>query len=325
MHFFFPKKSLVTVLLSFTAKSVNVNAFSVGQKQASISTFARSKTTLAMADSERYTIADQPARFARAKAENNERYLNIESVYDGSYLKGKRVAITGANRGIGLSLAKELVSQGGKLIAIVRSSSDELDALKPDEVVTGIDVTSDEACATIASQIKGGPIDILINNAGYFYEPVEMIDSLNFKEELKMIDICALGPLRVSADLINNGLLKNGESSIVMITSQGGSVTWRTVQNPDGGDYGHHMSKTAANMGSVLLSQEMKKNNIPVGVLHPGFNKTGMTAKYAHIWEVEGAVDASEGAKRVFHEISNLSMETTGKFINCEDGLEIPW
>lgn len=278
-----------------------------------------------MADSERYTIADQPARFARAKAENNERYLNIESVYDGSYLKGKRVAITGANRGIGLSLAKELVSQGGKLIAIVRSSSDELDALKPDEVVTGIDVTSDEACATIASQIKGGPIDILINNAGYFYEPVEMIDSLNFKEELKMIDICALGPLRVSADLINNGLLKNGESSIVMITSQGGSVTWRTVQNPDGGDYGHHMSKTAANMGSVLLSQEMKKNNIPVGVLHPGFNKTGMTAKYAHIWEVEGAVDASEGAKRVFHEISNLSMETTGKFINCEDGLEIPW
>lgn len=325
MPFSFPKKSLVTVLLSFTARSANVNAFSVGQRKASFSTIATSKTTLAMADSERYTIADQPARFARAKAENNERYLNIESVYDGSYLKGKRVAITGANRGIGLSLAKELVSQGGKLIAIVRSSSDELDALEPDEIVTGIDVTSDEACATIASQIKGGPIDILINNAGYFYEPVEKIDSLNFKEELKMIDICALGPLRVSADLFNNGLLKDGESSIVMITSQGGSVSWRTVQNPDGGDYGHHMSKSAANMGSVLLSQEMKKNNIPVGILHPGFNKTGMTAKYAHIWEVEGAVDASEGAKRVFHEIANINMETTGKFVNCEDGLEIPW
>lgn len=325
MPFVFAKKSLLTILLSVTARSANVNAFSVGPKSSSLSTVARSTTTLAMADSERYTIADQPARFARAKAENNERYLNIESVYDGSYLKGKRVAITGANRGIGLALAKELVSQGGKLIAIVRSSSEELDALKPEEVVTGIDVTSDEACATIASQIKGGPIDILINNAGYFYEPVEKIDSLNFKEELKMIDICALGPLRVSADLFNNGLLKDGESSIVMITSQGGSVSWRTVQNPDGGDYGHHMSKSAANMGSVLLSQEMKKNNIPVGILHPGFNKTGMTAKYAHIWEVEGAVDASEGAKRVFHEVAKINMETTGKFINCEDGLEIPW
>jgi len=277
-----------------------------------------------MSDSERYTIPDQPARFARAKAENNERYLDIETVYDGSYLKGKRVAITGANRGIGLSLAKELKAQGGELIAICRSTSEELEALEPTSLVTGIDFTSDEQCETIASQITGGPIDILINNAGYFYEPEEKIDSLNFKEEMLMIDICALGPLRVSANLYNSGLLKEG-SVIAMITSQGGSISWRTTQNPEGGDYGHHMSKAAANMASLLLSQEFKSKNIAVGILHPGFNKTGMTAKYAHIWEVEGAVDASVGAKRTFHEIEKINMETTGKFINCEDGLEIPW
>lgn len=273
---------------------------------------------------ERYTIPDQPARFARAQAEDNKRYLDIETVYDPAYLKGKRVAITGANRGIGLALAKELKAQGGSLVAICRSSSDELEALNPEEIITGVDVTSDEQCETIASQIKGGPIDILVNNAGYFYEPVEMIDSLNFKEQLKMIDICALGPLRVSANLFNNGLLKEG-SSIAMITSQGGSVSWRTTQNPTGGDYGHHMSKSAANMMSVLLSQEFKGKDIAVGILHPGFNKTGMTAKYEEIWEIEGAVDASVGAKRVFYEIGKINMDTTGKFINCEDGLEIPW
>jgi len=283
----------------------------------------RNESSLTMSDS-RYTIPDQPARFARAKEEGNKRYLDIETVYDGSFLKGKRVAITGANRGIGLSLAKELTLQGGKLVAICRSSSDELESLNPEEIVLGIDVMSDEACDGIASKIKGGPIDILVNNAGYFYEPVEKIDSLNFKEELKMIDICALGPLRVTANLHNNNLLKEG-SSVAMITSQGGSISWRTVQNPDGGDYGHHMSKAAANMACVLLSQEFKSKNIPVGILHPGFNKTGMTAKYKEIWEVEGAVDASVGAKRVFHEIKNINMETTGKFINCEDGLEIPW
>ena len=196
----------------------------------------RISTSIAMSDADRYTIPDQPARFARAKEENNQRYLDIDTVYDPSYLKGKRVAITGANRGVGLELAKELVAQGGKLVAIVRASSEELDALKPDEVVVGIDVQSDEACETIASQIKGGPIDILVNNAGYFYEPVEMIDSLNFKEELKMIDICALGPLRVSSNLYNNGLLKEG-SSIAMITSQGGAISWRTTQNPNGEYY----------------------------------------------------------------------------------------
>ena len=112
---------------------------------------------------------------------------------------------------------------------------------------------------------------------------------------------------------------------IIIITSQGGSVSWRTTQNPDGGDYGHHMSKSAANMMAMLMSQEMKKDGIAVGIFHPGFNKTGMTKKYEKIWEIEGAVDASVGAKRVFHEVIGLTMETTGKFINCEDGLEIPW
>jgi len=101
--------------------------------------------------------------------------------------------------------------------------------------------------------------------------------SVNFKEELKMIDICALGPLRVTAALYNGGLLTPGKSKVVVITSQGGSITWRLVQNPEGGDYGHHMSKAAANMMSVLLSQELKDKDIPVGILHPGFNKSDMT------------------------------------------------
>lgn len=274
--------------------------------------------------SEKYTIADQPARFARAQKENNERYLDIDTVYNPSYLKGKRVAVTGCNRGIGLALAEELKAQGAKIIALCRSNSPKLEKLEADEVIVGIDVTSDKNCEEIALKVKGGPIDILINNAGYFYEPVEKIDSLNFPEELKMIDICALGPLRVSSALYNAGLLQPG-SMIAMITSQGGSISWRTTQNPSGGDYGHHMSKAAANMMSVLLSQEFKDKNIAVGILHPGFNKTEMTAKYEKIWEIEGAVDVSVGAKRVLHECGKINMETTGKFINCEDGLEIPW
>ena len=85
------------------------------------------------------------------------------------------------------------------------------------------------------------------------------------------------------------------------------------------------MSKAAANMMSVLLANEVRSKGIAVGVFHPGFNKTEMTAKYKEIWEIEGAVDASVGAKRVLHETNQLSMDSSGKFINCEDGLEIPW
>ena len=57
-------------------------------------------------------------------------------------------------------------------------------------------------------------------------------------------------------------------------------------------------------------------------------NKTDMTKKYEHIWEVEGAVDPSVGGKRVTHEICNMYRDPEfyqGKFINCEDGLQIPW
>ena len=47
--------------------------------------------------------------------------------------------------------------------------------------------------------------------------------------------------------------------------------------------------------------------------------------RYEQIWEVEGAVDSSVGAKRVLHEIGLMDMSRSGEFINCEDGLRIPW
>lgn len=80
---------------------------------------------------------------------------------------------------------------------------------------------------------------------------LETLDNLNFKEQLKTIDICALGPLRVTASLLHGGLLKEG-SKVIMITSQGGSVEWRTTQNPTGHDYGHHVSYGFACVRTVM-------------------------------------------------------------------------
>ena len=202
---------------------------------------ASSSTTLAMAAENVYSMADQEARFSKAKMEQNQRFLEIDSVYDPAFLKGKRVAITGANRGLGLALATAASEAGAQLIAIVRSTSDELVALNPAELILGIDATDDEETAKLSTKIQGGPIDFLINNAGYFKKEVEKLDTLDFQDELKTIDICAIGPLRVTASLINGGLLNEG-SKVVVITSQGGSVTWRPTQCPEGGDYGHHVS-----------------------------------------------------------------------------------
>eukprot|EP00568_Trieres_chinensis_P000232 CAMPEP_0183307322 /NCGR_PEP_ID=MMETSP0160_2-20130417/17263_1 /TAXON_ID=2839 ORGANISM="Odontella Sinensis, Strain Grunow 1884" /NCGR_SAMPLE_ID=MMETSP0160_2 /ASSEMBLY_ACC=CAM_ASM_000250 /LENGTH=83 /DNA_ID=CAMNT_0025470883 /DNA_START=151 /DNA_END=398 /DNA_ORIENTATION=- len=69
-----------------------------------------------------HTIADQASRFARAKENNNERYLDISSVYDGAALSGKRVLVTGGNRGLGLVITKELVAIGATALVLCRSS-----------------------------------------------------------------------------------------------------------------------------------------------------------------------------------------------------------
>jgi short-subunit dehydrogenase len=153
-----------------------------------------------------YSIPDQPKRFALAKAENNKRVLDISSFYDPSFVKGKNVLVTGANRGIGLAITKELITQGANVFVTTRSPA----VIPGATVIDGIDVQDNQLASKLVKALNGNTIDVLINNAGYFYEPVEKIDTLNFEEELKMIDICAIGPLRITAAIFNAGLLKPG-------------------------------------------------------------------------------------------------------------------
>lgn len=272
------------------------------------------------------SIADQVARFAKAKETNNTRVLDIDQYFDRSKFEGKNVLITGGNRGLGFNLATLLVQNGANVMVTCRRSNDDIENLVgKDNVLAGVDVTDDAAIRKASKGCK--KLDIVINNAGYFYEPEEKVtdDSLNFDEQMKQIDICGMGPLRVNNALIQNGALADN-AKLVTITSQAGSVEWRTTQNKDkGGDYGHHMSRACCNMAAVLLSEEVKKMGYSVHLLHPGFNRTAMTAKYKDIWDIEGAVEPIVGAKRVLYEISKASMETTGTFVNCEDGLTIPW
>ena len=58
-------------------------------------------------------------------------------------------------------------------------------------------------------------------------------------------------------------------------------------------------------------------------LLHPGFCRTEMTRKYESIWDAEGAVDVEIGAMRVLVEVGKK--HESGSFVNCEDGLRIPW
>ena len=161
--------------LAFSTQSILLSSTTASQRY-------YSTTSLKMADFDEtrggtYSIADQTQRFAKAKEENNQRYLDINSVYDGGDLSGKRVLVTGGNRGLGLAIVKELVAIGATAIVVCRSSTKELSNLVGQwNVYDGVDVSDDEAVTKAAKRVKndGGAIDVVINNAGYFYGPCEV-------------------------------------------------------------------------------------------------------------------------------------------------------
>ena len=77
----------------------------------------------------------------------------------------KTALVTGANRGIGLEICRQLVERGDRVIAACRSVSNGLTSLDV-QVEEGVDVSSEESVAHLVRRLGGQPIDWLINNAG---------------------------------------------------------------------------------------------------------------------------------------------------------------
>jgi len=219
------------------------------------------------------------------------------------------IVITGANRGIGLALARRYRDRGDNVIAVCRESSEALDALGV-RVESAIDVTDSGSLADLATRLSGVDIDVLINNAGVM-RPTSLDDIENQLDAFRLqFEVNSLAPLRVTRALLD----RLGEGSrVAIVTSRMGSI----ADNDSGGHYGYRMSKTAVNMGGVSMALELKERGIAVGLLHPGYVKTGMTGHTGH-------VETDESAAGLVRRIDELSMESTGSFHHA-NGEELPW
>lgn len=221
--------------------------------------------------------------------------------------EGKNVVITGANRGIGLSMAQHFSNDGYSVIGVCRSGSDELSAVAK-RVIDGIDVSTAEGCEKLASELMGINIDILINNAGILSD--EIFGELDFDRMEKQFQVNTLGVLRVTEALRHN--LSSG-SKVAIITSRMGSV----ADNTSGGRYGYRMSKAAVNMAGMSLSRDLKPLGIAVGLFHPGYVMTGMTGGRGEITpEVSGG--------RLKGLIEKLDLSNSGSFWHS-NGEALPW
>lgn len=218
----------------------------------------------------------------------------------------KRALITGANRGIGLELTRQLLGRGVEVLAACRSSSPELDACAA-EVLGGVDVSDDDSIGKLAAAVGDRPLDLLVNNAGILTR--ETLDDIGFERIRRQFEVNALGPLRVTRALLGN--LSRG-SLVAILTSLMGSMT----DNQSGSRYGYRMSKAAVNAAGVSLSHDLRDRGIGVLLLHPGMVATEMTG-----W---GGIPVEQSARGLLAQIDAFTLERSGTFRHA-DGRPLPW
>jgi len=214
--------------------------------------------------------------------------------------------VTGANRGIGLELTRLLVARGDEVVAACRASSPELDALGV-RVETDVDL-ADDALGGLPARLGDLTLDLLVNNAGVMtWEDLGHLDLDAIRHQL---EINALGPLKLTAALRPN--LRRG-ARIALITSRMGSI----ADNESGGAYGYRISKAALNMAGACLALDLRRDEISVALLHPGWVRTGMTRG-------NGNIEPAESAAGLLARIDELSLENSGGFWHAE-GQTLPW
>lgn len=220
----------------------------------------------------------------------------------------KNVIITGANRGIGLELAK-IFSKQYHLFALCRKPSEALLKLDHVTVVPDVDLKS---WITIEQAVKKCPakVHMIINVAGILEGGGTPIGKLAAKGIQEQFLVNAMAPLFVVQSALDK--LQKG-AKVVMITSRMGSM----ANNTSGGYYGYRMSKAAMNAMSVSLSRDLHTRGVSVGILHPGFVRTDMTG-YA------GQYTPAESAELLATRIDQLSLDNSGEFRHAR-GEILPW
>lgn len=216
------------------------------------------------------------------------------------------VLVTGANRGIGLQLCKQLAARGDEVIAVCRETTDELSSLGV-RIIDGIDVGNGDAVETLREELDGQPIDILVNNAGILLR--DAFGDIDYDAMTEQYRVNTLGPLRVTealADYLHEG------SKVAIVSSRVGSIE----DNGSGGNYGYRASKAAVNMIGTNLKHELLPRGIAVALLHPGLVATEMTGG--------SGIDPADAARGLIDRIDELSLDNTGGFWHAE-GYALPW
>lgn len=237
------------------------------------------------------------------------------------------VLITGAGRGLGLEFVRQYGVEGWRVLACARTptASAELQAL-----VTGsagrisahtLDVTDHASIETLAHELTGTPIDVLLNSAGTMGGGNFATQGLNFgrfgssdyEDWLQVFRINVLAPMKMAESFVQH-VTASEQKKLVTLTSIVGSMTKNTI----GGMYAYRASKAAVNAIMRSMAVDLgKQHGIIATPLHPGWVRTDMGGPRADI----DAVTSVSGMRAV---IAGLTRERAGRYW-MYNGDELPW
>ncbi len=225
------------------------------------------------------------------------------------------VFITGANRGIGLSLTKLYINNGWRVHATTRdlSNSQELVNLSkncPSLTLHELDVTNYDDVAELAEHLP--TLDLLINNAGYYGPKGYGFGNTDVEEWRKVFEINTIAPLKL-VEAFHPLFAQSKIKKIACISSKVGSMT----ENTSGGGYIYRSSKAALNSVVKSLSNDLDSQGFTVLALHPGWVLTDMGGPNA-------LIDTETSAAGLANVIEQSTQHNSGQFINY-DGTKLPW
>lgn len=200
------------------------------------------------------------------------------------------VLITGANRGIGKTLADRCRDRGDAVIGTARDDSAQV----------VLDVTDPAQQADMAAALKDQPIDLLICNAGVYLDKGQGIDGYPAQMWAQSFATNVTGVFLTIQALLPN--LRAAQGRIAILSSQMASHT-----RAPGGSYIYRASKAAVlNLGRNLAT-DLQGDGIAVGIYHPGWVQTDMGGHAAEISVEQAAVG-------LLDRFDALSLGNTGCF-----------
>jgi len=231
-----------------------------------------------------------------------------------------RVVVTGASRGIGLALARHLISDGHDVVGAVRDPSAAVELATLGAAIVELDVSSPRSLASFTDAVSEHLelVDVIVNNAGIKQVPgydwdasAGPLSSINHEAVLALLATNVIGPLAVTQALLP--VLRRPGAVVLNVSSQLGSLSAGI-----GVDYAYNASKAALNMVTVTMARDLGHGGIVPVALNPGWIKTDMTAGD------DAPLDVEQATREIGDLIPRLGPQHAGQFLD-RFGSPVPW